>query len=303
MSEVKQSLNLVSIQSRNAYPKGEATMIRSMTKRIFTPAAIVCAAAVAAIGTGATVQAAVVHDTIGQASAYTDQQYGNDEYYIGDTITPSQAGLTVTTIVIPFMMTYYNRSNTDTTPFTYTPHVRLGVYSTAADAALNNGTGLLGTASVNNVSFTDDGHIDSGSTLHFNFEDQQNLTFDFSGQNISTSSSFAIAYHDDGADGSLGANGFSDLEYSSSTATGYFDTYPNSATGAVLESYPGFRYSIAGQRRTRAHQHAAAGVGGGAAAGTPTPAGSVIRIGRHSTADGTVAWIRIALIHAIRVLG
>jgi hypothetical protein len=180
----------------------------------------------------------LVYDTINASGAgYVDSQYGNNLYYVGDTITPSQTGQ-LTTIKIPFAMSYYNASNTDTAaPFTYIPSIRLDLFANTTDAA--NNTNRLATATAS-TTFHHDGVIPDDSTRHYTIEDVQTLTFDYSSLNFTLPSSFVIAYHDDAADGSLGAQGLDVFVRGNATATGFFETYPNNASTDTLNSYAGY---------------------------------------------------------------
>jgi hypothetical protein len=178
--------------------------------------------------------ATVVYDTTGGATQAIDQQTGDNNYYIGDTATIVPTSEPLSTISIVF-----GSSSLAGPAFTYTPDLILDLYPTAANAAA--GTGLFGTATVNNVTFTNDGVV---GVAGYNYEDEQLVTFDFTSQNIVLPSSFAFAYHDTApldSNGSVnGANGFSVGLTAALASPGvsdqnYFYVYPNSPPPGLLE--------------------------------------------------------------------
>lgn len=181
--------------------------------------------------------ATVVYDTTTTSTDYIDQQYGNNYYYIGDTVSPLHDG-TLTTVSIDFGSTYYDPTFTNGSGFTYTPNITVDLYDNAADAALDNGTGLIGSATTDNVTFTNDGVV-AGTPYGYNFEDEQLITFDFTSQNITLPSSFVFAYHDSAPNDSngtnVGAEGLSVGLTLSNPTVGlsdpgqYFYTYPDAA--------------------------------------------------------------------------
>ncbi|MCC7349955.1 MAG: PEP-CTERM sorting domain-containing protein [Phycisphaerales bacterium] len=211
---------------------------------------IVCAAA-AALGfatVGTAMADIVVYDTLSGQDTFIDQQYANNYYYIGTEIAPNQTGQ-LTTIQIPFAVTYYNASNENrATSFDYTPNVRLDLYPSIADAVAN--TNLLGTANASST-FHNDGIIGPGDTVrHYNIEDRQVLTFDYTSQNVTLPSSFVFAYHDDATDNIAGTAGFSVYGKSGLTGPTYFNTYPNavgsdSTSGPYGGTYDGYSISAA----------------------------------------------------------
>ena len=194
------------------------------------------AGGVAALTAAPAAYGTVVYDTTQAAvggTQYVIQQNGVGDYYVGDTATIAPTTSTLTTIAIPFLTSAYDTTTNQLTPFDYTPNVTLDLYASAANAA--TGTGKLGSAVVNNVLFHNDGKLDP--TYHYNDEDEQTLTFDFSGQNILLPTTFAFAYHDDPPVGSdpEGAADFSVVLTGAATASpgvaspGAFETYPNTA--------------------------------------------------------------------------
>jgi len=185
--------------------------------------------------------AGVVYDTTQGGTVAIDQQTGNNYYYIGDTATIAPTANALTTIAIPFGTSYYN-ATANGPGFTYTPNLTLDIYPNATDAAA--GTGLIGSAQVNNVTFTNDGIVDP--VARYNYEDETLVTFNFASQSIVLPTSFAFAYHDSPPLGSStdGANGLSVGLTDQSASPGvsgqsYFDTYPNGGT-ETLQPNPGY---------------------------------------------------------------
>jgi hypothetical protein len=182
--------------------------------------------------TPAFTRADVVYDTTTGGTQYIDQQFGNNYYYIGDTATIVPTTQNLTTISIPFGESYYNGAGANGTAFTYTPDLTLDLYPSVADAI--TGTGKFGSATVNNVTLSDDEQLAPGQT--FNYEDETLITFDFTSQNITLPGSFVFAYHDAGGPDSNGnvdgENGLSVGITSNGATVGvpslnYFDAYPN----------------------------------------------------------------------------
>lgn len=216
--------------------------------------ALLGAVALASLMCGTSAQAAgvVVYDTIG-STTNIDQQTGNNYYYIGDTLNLGAGGGTLQTVEVVFG----TASSQNGVPFTYTPNIKLDLYGSAADA--NAQTNLLGSAIVNNVTFTNDGVVDP--LKGYNYENEQVLTFDFTSQNITLPASLVIAYHDTpslDSNGSVnGANGLSVGLVANPLANGYFDTYPN---GSPSDLQPTAGYQI--QARVTAAPTPAAAFGG-----------------------------------------
>ena len=208
-----------------------------MNRAVFYACALLALLAVSNSASADTLVYDSTHSTLGRTVAI-DQQTGNNFYYIGDTATIAPTSSTLTSIQIAFGTSYYNTAGNGPA-FDYTPNVTLDLYANAADA--NSHSNLLGTATVNNVTFHNDGQV--SATSHYNYENEQFLNFDFSSQNIVLPSSFVFAYHDTPPAGSNvdGANGFSvglsDLPASPGVSLqDAFVTYPNSSSGTVIDT-------------------------------------------------------------------
>jgi hypothetical protein len=189
------------------------------------------AAAVLALAAVAVRADVVVYDTTADTLDYIGQQTGQNYYYLGESVNPSVAGSQLSTISV-----YFGAASSGTA-FTYTPDLTLDVYANANDAL--NHANALGSADVNNVSFTNDGVVDP--QVGYNFEDGKLVTFNFLSQHIALPSSFVFAYHDNLTSGiSDASQNFSVGLTTESPTTGSanlnaFDTYPNSVPASTLD--------------------------------------------------------------------
>ena len=121
----------------------------------------------------------------------------------------------------------------------YTPNLSLDIFAIDPTSRLPIG-GSLGTAIVNNVSFPG-GNFDADTFLTL-----EQVTFDFSSQNVILPDNFAFAYHDT-VDLSVDpqAQGFSVVGSTDpnavtvgSTVFGFLDAYPNDATDHTFQFGP-----------------------------------------------------------------
>jgi hypothetical protein len=176
-----------------------------------------------------------VYDLAGPAEFF-DQQAGNNMYYYGDDVALAAGAPThLDTATLTF--TYFTNDGTGN----YTPNLSLSIFAIDPTTLLPTSSTPLGTASVSNVNFV----AGNGDTVPLTL---QQVTFDFTSQNVTLPTNFAFAYRDNnplaGNDPFFGFSvigSVSGVPTVGSTVNGFLDAYPNDATNHT------FQFGVNGQ--------------------------------------------------------